>query len=80
MAGCRRSDPHRPPYVKQGLIDPTVPFFYVYNPASAEVDTEHVFQLAWADIVNNGAKPQDAAATAFQRMEAIFAKYPIAEG
>lgn len=73
-------DPHRPPYVQQGLVDPTVPFFYVYNPASAEVDTEHVFQMAWADIVNNGAKPQDAAATAFKRVEAIFAKYPIGEG
>jgi multiple sugar transport system substrate-binding protein len=70
-------DPHRPPYVKEGLIDPTVPFFYVYNPASAQVDAEHVFQLAWADIVNNHAKPQTAAENAFKRIEAIFAKYPM---
>lgn len=70
-------DPHRPPYVGQGLIDPTVPFFYVYNPAAAEVDTEKVFQIAWADIVNHGAKPQAAAEAAFKRIEAIFAKYPI---
>jgi multiple sugar transport system substrate-binding protein len=70
-------DPHRPPYVKEGILGPTVPFFYVYNPASAEVDTEHVFQMAWADIVNNGAKPQAAAKAAFRRIETIFAKYPI---
>jgi multiple sugar transport system substrate-binding protein len=70
-------DPHRPPYVKQGLIDPTVPFFYVYNPAAAQVDTEKIFQLAWADIVNNGVKSAAAADTAFRRIEAIFAKYPI---
>jgi hypothetical protein len=33
--------------------------------------------MAWADIVNNGAKPQAAAEAAFKRIEAIFAKYPI---
>jgi multiple sugar transport system substrate-binding protein len=70
-------DPHRPPYVKEGLVDPTVPFFYVYNPAWAQVDVEHVFQVAWADIVNNGAKTEAAAEAAFQRIKAIFAKYPI---
>lgn len=71
-------DPHRPPYAKQGLVDPTVPFYYVYNPAAAEVDTEHVFQHAWADIFNNGVKTETAAETAFSRMKEIFAKYPIA--
>jgi multiple sugar transport system substrate-binding protein len=70
-------DPHRPPYAKEGLVDPTVPFFYVYNPASAAVDTAHVFQRAWADIVNNHVKTADAAEVAFRRIEAIFAKYPI---
>lgn len=70
-------DPHRPPYVKQGLVDPTVPFYYVYNPAAAEVDTQHIFQLAWADIVNKGAKTEAAAETAFARIKEIFAKYPI---
>ena len=70
-------DPHRPPYVKEGLVDPTVPFYYVYNPACAQVDTEHVFQLAWADIVGKGAKTAAAAEAAFARMGEIFAKYPI---
>jgi multiple sugar transport system substrate-binding protein len=70
-------DPHRPPYVGEGITGPTVPFFYVYNPASAEVDTEHVFQLAWADILNNGVKTEAAAEAAFARIKEIFAKYPI---
>jgi multiple sugar transport system substrate-binding protein len=70
-------DPHRPPYVQQGLVGPTVPFFYVYNPAAAAVDAAYVFQRAWADIVNNGVKTPDAAAAAFKQIEAIFAKYPM---
>lgn len=70
-------DPHRPPYVKEGLVYPTVPFYYVYNPASAEVDDEKVFQVAWADIVGNGTKTEAAAESAFRRIETIFAKYPI---
>ena len=72
-------DPHRPPYVKQGMDEPTIPFFFVHNPAWAQVRTEHLFQVAWAEIVNGGAKPEEAAAKAFRRAEAIFAKYPIAQ-
>ncbi|MGH7055099.1 MAG: ABC transporter substrate-binding protein [Stellaceae bacterium] len=70
-------DPHRPPYVEEGLVDPTVPPYYIYNPAWAEVDTAHVFQVAWASIVNGGAKPEAAAEAAFHRIKAIFARYPI---
>ncbi len=73
-------DPHRPPYVEQGLVNPTIPYFYVYNPAYAQVETEHVWEVAQADIVTGGMKPQDAADKAWKRIEAIFAKYPIAEG
>jgi multiple sugar transport system substrate-binding protein len=70
-------DPHRPPYVKEGF-GPTVPFYYVYNPAWAQVRTEHLFGVAFSDIVAGRMKPQQAAEKAFKRMEAIFAKYPIA--
>ena len=73
-------DPHRPPYVEQGLVNPTIPYFYVYNPAYAQVETEHVWEVAQADIVSGGMKVQDAADKAWKRIEAIFAKYPIAEG
>ncbi|HEU0155445.1 MAG TPA: ABC transporter substrate-binding protein [Stellaceae bacterium] len=73
-------DPHRPPYVEQGLVNPTIPYFYVYNPAYAQVETEHVWEVAQADIVSGGMKVQDAADKAWKRIEAIFAKDPIAEG
>jgi hypothetical protein len=50
----------------------------VYNPAYAQVQNEHVFPTAWAEIVNDGLTPQAAAEKAFKRIEEIFAKYPIA--
>jgi hypothetical protein len=39
----------------------------------------HVWSAAWADIMRNGMRPE-AAAKAFSQIEAIFAKYPIAQG
>jgi multiple sugar transport system substrate-binding protein len=70
-------DPHRPPYVRQGLVNPTIPYYYVYNPAYAQVETEHVWEVAQADVVTGGMTPKQAADKAFKRIEAIFAKYPI---
>jgi len=72
-------DPHRKAYVEQGLFGPTVPEFFVYNPAYAQVRNEHVFGVAWADIIQNGMTPQAAADKALKRVEEIFAKYPIAQ-
>ncbi len=71
------ADPHRKAYTTQALLRPTVPVFWAYNPAYAHVQNEHVWQTAWAEIMQNGAKPQDAADKAFKRIEEIFAKYPI---
>jgi multiple sugar transport system substrate-binding protein len=73
-------DPHRGPYIQQGLIGPTVPNFWVYNPAYAQVQNEHVFPNAWISIIRDGVTPQAAAEKAFKRVEEIFAKYPIAQG
>jgi multiple sugar transport system substrate-binding protein len=70
-------DPHRPPYVRQVLFGPTMPDYFVYNPAWAQVRTEHPFNVAWAEIVTGGTAPEQAADKAFKRIEAIFAKYPI---
>ena len=70
-------DPHRGPYVRQGLLGPTLPGFVVFNPAYAHVQNEHVWQTAWAEIMKDGATPQAAADKAFKRVEEIFAKYPI---
>ncbi|HZK90781.1 MAG TPA: ABC transporter substrate-binding protein [Stellaceae bacterium] len=71
------ADPHRKAYVEQGLLGPTVPDFFVYNPAYAEVRNQHVFGAAWADVMKNGMTPQAATEKAFKWVESIFAKYPI---
>ncbi|MGE0257565.1 MAG: ABC transporter substrate-binding protein [Alphaproteobacteria bacterium] len=72
-------DPHRKAYTTQALLRPTVPVFWAYNPAYAQVQNEHVWQTAWADIIQAGMPPQQAAEKAFKRIEEIFAKYPIAQ-
>jgi multiple sugar transport system substrate-binding protein len=73
-------DPHRVAYVQQGALGPTVPTPWTFNPAYAQVQNEHVWAVAWSDIIAGGMTPQAAAEKAFQRVEEIFAKYPIAEG
>jgi len=70
-------DPHRVAYTTQGLLGPTVPTFWTSNPAWAQVQNEHVWAVAWADIMTGGMTPQAAAEKAFKRVEEIFAKYPI---
>ncbi len=70
-------DPHRPPYVHQAFVEPTTPLFYVYNPAYARVETEHVWGQAMADIMAHGMAPQAATDKAFRRLDEIFAQYPI---
>ncbi len=37
------ADPHRKAYVEQGLLGPTLPQLWVYNPAFAQVQNEHTF-------------------------------------
>jgi multiple sugar transport system substrate-binding protein len=71
------ADSHRAAYVNQALLGPTVPNFWAFNPAYAQVQNEHVWGVAWADIMQGGMTPQAAAEKAFKRVEEIFAKYPI---
>jgi multiple sugar transport system substrate-binding protein len=70
-------DPHRLAYITETMVGPGFPFYGAYSPAAAQVDSEHVFQLAVADVTRNGMKPEDATAKAFKRAEEIFALYPI---
>src|SRR5438309_6592132 len=70
-------DPHRVAYTTQALLGPTVPPFWPSNPAYAQVQNEHAWAVAWADIMSNGTAPQAAAEKAFRRVGEIFAKYPI---
>jgi multiple sugar transport system substrate-binding protein len=74
-----KQDPHRPPYAHQAFADPTIPYFWIFNPAYFEVETEHVWGIALADVMTRGVAPEQAAAKALKRIEEIFAKYPIQE-
>ncbi|HVY17627.1 MAG TPA: extracellular solute-binding protein [Rhodopila sp.] len=69
-------DPHRSVAVKQGVVDPTATWFYVFNPAYAQVNAEHTFAVAAADVIN-GMPVDKATDKAFSRIEAIFAQYQI---
>src|SRR6195256_5718190 len=72
------ADPHRKAYVEQGLLGPTLPQKWVYNPAYAQIENEHVFMTGWMDIIQSGMAPQAAMEKAFKPVTEIFAKYPIA--
>ena len=73
------ADPHRAAYTKQGLLGPTVPQFWAFNPAYAQIQNEHVWAAGWTDRAQGGMAPEAAADKAFKRIEEIFSKYPIAE-
>jgi multiple sugar transport system substrate-binding protein len=75
-----KEDPHRVAYVNQGLLGSTLPQFWAFNPAYAQVQSEHAWSAGWIDIMTGGMTPQAAAEKAFKRIEEIFAKYPIASG
>ena len=72
-------DPHRAAYTTQGLLGPTLPQLWAFNPAYAQAQNEHVWSTGWTDIMTGGMDPQAAAEKAFKRIEEIFAKYPIAQ-
>jgi multiple sugar transport system substrate-binding protein len=76
-------DPKNEPlqaYTTQGVLGPTIPPYEVFNPARAQVSTEHVFAVAMIDVINKGVTPQAAVDKAFKRCDEIFAQYPIEEG
>jgi multiple sugar transport system substrate-binding protein len=72
-------DPHRAAYTTQGLLSPTLPQFWAFNPAYAQIQNEHVWMQGWMDIIQTGMTSQAAAEKAFTRVEEIFAKYPIVQ-
>jgi len=72
-----KRDPHVPPYVQQGLVNPTKPDYFAYNPAWAHVRSEHTFHVAFHDIVADNVPVQEAAQKALRRVEEIFAKYQL---
>src|SRR5262249_11241219 len=75
-----QQDPHRTAHGRQTLLGPTLPIYEIFNPAIAEVNAEHAFSTAEYDVLKLGMAPEGAIDKAFKRAEAIFAKYPIAQG
>ena len=75
-----KSDPHRVAYVTQALLSPTVPQLWAFNPAFAQVQNEHVFPNGWAEVAQQGVKPEAAAEKALKRVAEIFANYKIEGG
>jgi len=71
------ADPHRSAYVNETLFSPTVPLFESYNPAMAQLNSEHVIQVGWFDVMKNGVSPKDAMEKAYKRMHEVFAQFPI---
>jgi multiple sugar transport system substrate-binding protein len=71
------SDPHRPVYVREGLLNPTVPDYTAFNPAMAVVLAEQVWGQAEADVLKNGMTPAAAVDKAAKQIESIFDKYRI---
>jgi len=72
-----KRDIHVPPYVAQGIDSPTKPDYFAYNPAWAQVRSEHPFHVAFHETVANNVPLKDSTAKAMKRVEEIFAKYQI---
>ncbi len=73
------SDPHRANYVREGLIDPTVVNYPVFNPGWSEVNSTQIWGSAEADVIRNGLTPEQATDKALKKIETILAKYPIVQ-
>jgi multiple sugar transport system substrate-binding protein len=72
-----KRDSHVPPYIEQGLMRPTKPDYFAYNPAWAQVRSEHTFQVAFHEVVADGKPLKEAVDKAMKRVEEIFTKYQI---
>jgi multiple sugar transport system substrate-binding protein len=72
-------DPHVATYTREGLLEPTVPNYPVFNPGYAEANAQQIWGTAAADVIREGMTPQAAAEKALTRIGQILAKYPIAQ-
>jgi multiple sugar transport system substrate-binding protein len=73
------ADPHRKAYVTEGLLSPSVPFFYVFNPGIAVANAQQIWGQMQANVIRNGMKPADAAAQGFKMIEKILDNYKIVQ-
>src|SRR5215831_16427564 len=73
------ADPHRVAYTTEGVLEPTVPYYPVFNPGVAEANAQQIWGAAEADIIREGMTPEASSEKALKRIGAILAKYPIAQ-
>ena len=69
--------PHLAPLIEQGFKRPTLPPWSSHNPAWAQIQSEHTFQLAVVEVARGKSTVKEALDKAFARTEQVFAKYPI---
>jgi multiple sugar transport system substrate-binding protein len=74
------ADPHRSTYARQGMLEPTVANYPIFNPGYAEANAQQIWGSAEADVIREGMTPQAAAEKALNRIGAILTKYPIVAG
>lgn len=72
------SDPHRANYIKEAVLEPTMPIYEGFTPAWGQVAAEQIMQRTIADVVKNGMKPTDAVDKMFKRAEQIFDRFTFA--
>ena len=72
-------DPHRPPYVTEGLLGPTIPYYFVFNPGISVANAQQVWGQAQANVIRNGMSPKDAADNGFKQIETILSNYKIVQ-
>ena len=70
-------DPHRPVAVDTGLIKPTLPWWWNYNPAYSAVMSEQVWMQAEANITQKNMTPEQAMEEAAGRIKTIFERFQI---
>ena len=67
-------DPHRKPYVELGVIGPTRPQPFAFNPAYGQFAAEQQWTLCHANVIKNGMTPAQAVDKCFARANEIFSK------
>ncbi|HEY2526556.1 MAG TPA: ABC transporter substrate-binding protein [Xanthobacteraceae bacterium] len=70
-------DPHRLPYVQQGVLGKTVPRHYAFNPGISEANAAQIWGSAHASVIRENVSPEAAAEAALKRIGSILAKYPV---
>ena len=72
------NDPHRPVAVEAGLVRPSMPWWWTYNPAYSAVMSEQIWAQAEANITQKNMTPEQAMEGATARIKEIFERFQIA--